>query len=199
MSNALGSPLGHSFGYIQGTPENAVKSAEFVLRNSKASVSEQQAARVVLHAATERKLQVHVVQTQHVLGEPKSARLDRTLAASDDTARLGRQVIEDLARKGVEVADDASRVGKSALQSADDTAMTAATKGRKVLRPATKGAVFIGLVVDSGIRIRDGMEVELRFADGEINQRLREVAHARNAAGMVGGWGGSGWRGGFFR
>ncbi len=48
--------------------------------------------------------------------------------------------------------------------------------------------------MDVALRVRDGIETEERFAAGEITSQEREVAHARNAAGMAGGWAGA-WAG----
>ena len=53
-----------------------------------------------------------------------------------------------------------------------------------------KSAV-VGAAVDVGIRVNDGMQVETEFREGRISQQQREVAHAKNTAGLVGGWGGA--------
>jgi hypothetical protein len=47
--------------------------------------------------------------------------------------------------------------------------------------------VPVGIALDAGMRVVDGVETERRFEAGEISHHERAVAHGRNAAGMVGG------------
>lgn len=58
------------YGCRQGTPEWAVKAAEKTLGNHAATEMEKEAARTVLKAASEGKLSVHVIRTEHLLGQP---------------------------------------------------------------------------------------------------------------------------------
>ncbi|HEV3023392.1 MAG TPA: hypothetical protein VGX76_13035 [Pirellulales bacterium] len=46
-------------------------------------------------------------------------------------------------------------------------------------------------MVDIGRRVEDGIETERLFAEREISHEQREVAHAKNVAGMAGDWGGA--------
>ena len=39
--------------------------------------------------------------------------------------------------------------------------------------------------------LSEGAFIERQFAEGDLTQQEREVAHAKNAAGMAGGWGGA--------
>ncbi|MBM4075800.1 MAG: hypothetical protein FJ267_09175, partial [Planctomycetes bacterium] len=64
------SQLGHAYGHPQGSSEWAVESAKRVMRSPNASTAEKTAAEAVLKAAAQGKLDVHVVRTSHVLGEP---------------------------------------------------------------------------------------------------------------------------------
>jgi hypothetical protein len=164
--------LGHGYGHAQGSSEWAVESAKKVLRQPSATGAERQGAALVLEAAAKGNLQVHVIRTSHVLGEPTAAVLEQTVKSSDDAARLAQSALDDVAR----VSDDAAR---------------AATKGTSLLKAAAKIAVPVAIAVDGGLRIRDGMETERRFEVGDISVHEREVAHAKNVAGMAGGWGGA--------
>ena len=210
------SQLGRGYGYLQGTPEWAVKAAERTLKSTKASVAEKEAARAVLKAARSGRLQVHVVRTNHVLGKPTTTVVEHTAKSSDDAVKLANSVIDDLASKGINVLDDAVRAGDDATRvangliddatrSADDVARPASSAGKgasritKALRVASKVAIPVAIGVDVGVRIKSGMDIEKKFADGEFTQQQREVEHAKNTTGMAGGWGGAGagaWAGG---
>ncbi len=67
-------------------------------------------------------------------------------------------------------------------------------EGSAVAKTVSKVVLPVAVAVDAGLRVRDGVETEQRFAAGAITLQQREVAHARNAAGMAGGWAGA-WAG----
>jgi hypothetical protein len=175
--------LGRAYGYTQGSSEWAVESAKRVLRNPAASEAERGGAALVLEAAAKGNLQVHVVRTSHVLGEATAAVLEQTAKSTDEAVRLAASGLDGLGRNAAQIVDDVARVS-------DDAARPASTGGT-VLRATAKVAVPVAVAVDGGLRIRDGLETERQFQAGEISEQEREVAHARNAAGMAGGWGGA--------
>lgn len=177
--------LKHAYGHLQGSAEWAVESAKRVLRSGKATAAEQAAARAVLHAASTGKLEVHVVRTGHVLGEPTAAVLEQTARTTDDAARLARTALDDVTRASASAVDDAAR----AANAADDAARVA--RNARLTRATMRGLVVVGAAVDGGFRAADAIEVERQFSAGEISQYQREVSHATNAAGMAGGWGGA--------
>jgi len=177
--------LGHAYGHSQGSPEWAVESAKRVLRSGKATAAEQSAARAVLEAAAKGKLEVHVVRTSHVLGEPTAAVVERIATTTDDAARLARTALDDVVRASANNVDNAAR----AASASDDAARLA--RSAKFTRTATRSLIFVGVAVDAGFRVDDAAEVERRFDAGEISEQQREVEHAKNAAGMAGGWGGA--------
>lgn len=82
-------PLNHAYGHRQGTVEHAVESARRVLRSSKASPAQREAARRVLEAAENSTLDVHVVRTRHVLGKPTpgATTVESTISARPRAAR----------------------------------------------------------------------------------------------------------------
>jgi hypothetical protein len=180
------SQLGHAYGHPQGSSEWAVESAKRMMRSPNASAAEKAAAETVLKAAAQGKLTVHVVRTSHVLGEPTAAVLQQTLRSSDDAARAAQFAIDDIARASSQVVDDAARA-------VDDAARVAATSTTTTtsLKTVAKGTVVVGVLVDGGLRVSDGIETERKFVAGEISVQQREVSHAKNAAGMAGGWGGA--------
>lgn len=206
------SQLARSYGYLQGSSEWAVKAAERTLTSSVASAAEKEAAKAVLQAARSGKLHVHVIRTKHVLGEPTVALLEGTTQASDDAARLARTVVDDLAARGINVLDDVAAssddVARALVRTSDDAIKGAANVGddlaraavaaegstgtvAKVAKVGSKIAIPIAVAVDVGLRVNEGVTIEQRFAEGELTQQEREISHAKNAAGMVGGWGGA--------
>lgn len=194
-----GSPLNTAYGYRQGTPEWAVRSAQRVVGSSKATIAEREAAQAVLDAAARGRLQVHVVRTSHVLGEPTAAVMEQSLACTDDAARLARDALARTTRAVGAAADDAARVasaGSEAAGAVDDLARAGEVAAAEratgaVLRTAGRVAVPVAVAVDAGLRVNEGLNIERRFDAGELTQEQREVEHARNAAGMAGGWGGA--------
>lgn len=168
--------LGRAYGYAQGSSEWAVESAKRVLRNPAVSKAERRGAGLVLEAGAKRKLQVHVVRTSHVLGEPSAAVLEQTVKSTDEAARLAASGLDG--------------VGRGVSQAVDDVARATSTGG-SVLRTTAKVAVPVAVVVDGGLRIRGGVETERQFRAGEISIHEREAAHARNVAGIAAGWGGA--------
>lgn len=190
------SPLRHAYGYHQGKPEWAVESAKRVLKSAKAGPAEKAAAGEILKAAAERRLTVEVVRTKHRLGEPFVAVVEQSLSTTDDASRLARAALDGLARPAATSLDDAARATE---QLVDDTGRATGQTARAAPR-ATAGRVAgkvlvpVGMAIDGASRAKDAKAVEAQFASGQIGQQKREVEHAKNAAGFVGGWGGA-WAG----
>ncbi|HEV3004982.1 MAG TPA: hypothetical protein VGX78_11000, partial [Pirellulales bacterium] len=211
------SRLGNAYGYAQGTPEWAVESAKRVLRSTKATPTETATAEAILRGAATGKLEIHVIRTSHVLGEPTAAVLEQSLRSTNEAATIATTAIEDLATVASRASDDLARVvaggaerqapkiARTVIEDAaavsarasDDVARAVAggsdavAGGSAALNTLGKAALIVGVTVDGGLRIKDGMETERQFAEGEISHEQREVAHAKNAAGMAGGWGGA--------
>lgn len=82
------SQLGHAYGYRQGTPEWAVKSAERLVKSKTATEPERWAAKQVLEAAAKGKLEVHVIRTPHVLGEAMKPTLVQSLKCTEQASQL---------------------------------------------------------------------------------------------------------------
>ena len=92
------SPLSRAYGYQQGTSEWAVESAKNVLRSNQASPTEKAAANAMLEAAACGKMEVQVVRTKHILGEPTVAVLESVSATSEDAASLARSALAKMSR-----------------------------------------------------------------------------------------------------
>jgi hypothetical protein len=176
------SAVGRAYGCEQGTPEWAVHAAKRVAQDSKASVAEKQAAKLVLEAAQQGNLTVQVVRTRHVLGEPVVAVLESTLKAGQAESKIAATVVEEMA-----AAANAAKVATSAGPAAASVEGAAAT-GASTLSKVGKAAGVIGVAVDGGVRIHSAIETEKKFERGEISEKEREITHAKNAAGMAGGW-----------
>lgn len=178
--------LGHAYGHVQGSSEWAVESAKRVLRHPNATEVERRGAALILDAAAKGNLQVHVIRTSHVLGEPTVAVLEQTVKCSDEAARLAKAAFADVARATTPAIDDVARSANTASRAAAETG--------NVSKTVSKVALPVAATVDAGFRVRDSIETEQRFAAGEITSQQREVAHVRNVAGMAGGWAGA-WGG----
>lgn len=61
----------------------------------------------------------------------------------------------------------------------------------KALPVAGKTLAIGGTLVDLGMRGCQAYQVEQQFQRGEISDRDRVISHAKNGAGMAGGWGGA--------
>ncbi|MCR4412046.1 MAG: hypothetical protein NUV77_06420 [Thermoguttaceae bacterium] len=178
------SQLGHAYGYPQGSSEWAVEAAKRTLRSTKASAAEKTAAKAVLEAAAAGKLQVHVVHTGHVLGEPTAAVLKQTVGTTRAASKAAQSAVDDLMKAAAQSSDDAARTTLRLSR-------TATKPGATALKTAAKGAVVVGAAVDAGLRISDAADTERRYTAGQITEQEREIAHARNVAGMAGGWTGA--------
>lgn len=84
------------YGYRQGTPEWAVKAAEKTLGNHAATEVEKAAARSVLNAASEGKLSVHVIRTEHVLGKPTRTVWESMSKCTWEAENLAKSALESL-------------------------------------------------------------------------------------------------------
>ncbi len=182
------SQLGHAYGHPQASSEWAVESAKRVSRSAKATTSEKEAAVAIFKAAANRKLQVHVIRTNHILGEPTAAVLQQTVQTSETAAKLAHSALSEVTKTSLHVADDVARL-------TDDAAKFVANNSNTVsgtLKTVAKASVVVGVAADGVLRVRDGFETERKFVAGEITVKEREVSHGKNAAGMAGGWTGAG-------
>lgn len=195
-----GGQLGHAYGHPQASSEWAVEAAKKVLRHPGATEAERRGAEHVLNAAANGQMQVHVVRTSHVLGEPTAAVLEQTVHVTDDASRLARTALDELASSVATTVDDAARSADDLARAADNVARSAddvaraAAEGGTLAKTASKLVLPAAVVLDAGIRVYDGSKTESQYAEGSISLEEREVAHARNAAGMAGGWAGA-WAG----
>lgn len=210
-----GSPLGRAYGYVQGTPEWAVKAAERTIKSPVASAIEKEASKSVLKAACNGNLKVHVVRTNHVLGEPTAATLEETVRAADGAAALARPALDALTQDAVAAVEQESKVGgklpdslrKAMAESASEANSAARYGGKaapetadavatlsKVGPVVSKAALPIAAAIELDLRVSKGTEIEHQFATGELSQEQREVEHAKNVAGAAGGWAGA-WAG----
>lgn len=175
------SAINRAYGFQQGTPEWAVQAAKRVAESSKASAAEGHAARLVLEAAKEGNLTVQVVRTRHVQGEPVAAVLESSLKAGQAESKIAATMLEELGH-GAKSAQAASQTAKAAEGAAK------AARGASTLSKVGRAAGVVGVAIDGGVRINSAMGTEQEFQSGEISDKQRELAHAKNAAGMAGGW-----------
>jgi hypothetical protein len=201
------SPLGNAYGYPQGTPEWSVKSAERVLKSTKASAVEKNAAEAILKAAAKGKLQVDVIRTELVLGEPKAPALQQSLKCTEEATKLATQTMEDL---GLVVEDNAPRIAQAIEDVTDATAaprvvktveetaevveqaLIYSPKGEcmlvKVFKGAGKVVLPVGLAADTGIRVYYVTQQLERVKAGELSPEECEIEVGKTIAGLPGGW-----------
>jgi hypothetical protein len=160
------------------------------LKSGKAGSVEKTAASEILKATAERRLTVEVVRTKHVLGEPFVAVVEQSLDTTDDAVRLARTALDGLARSPATALDDAARVSELAIDDGGRVAGKVAKAGTrtKTGRFLGKALVPLGIVIDGSCRVKDAKAVEEQFSSGQITQQTREIDHAKNGAGFVGGW-----------
>jgi hypothetical protein len=176
--------LGHAYGHPQGSAEWAVDSAKRVRSSTKATSAEKRAAQEILTAASRGKMEVHVVRTSHVLGEPSAAVLEQSAGTTPAARRMAADALNGATKTG-------STAVKRGAGSTDGVAAAVRGASGKALRSAAKATVVVGVVVDGGMRVNDAVDVEKRYAHGELSKHERVVKHAGNAGGFGGGWGGA--------
>ncbi len=211
------SPLNRAYGYEQGTPEWAVKSAERICRSQGCSRLEIRAAEQVLEGARIGKLEVHVVRTPHVLGEPGKVVLERSISCSRKATMLAEESIHALSRAKVPAKPFAD-LSPAPLEGKLTPPVNPTVTGSKVRTPGgtpevacpsageagpvaeraakvLKGVAVVAIVADVGQRSWNAIETERAYESGAISREERNLSHATNAAGMAGGWAGA-WAGG---
>lgn len=90
------SPLKTTYGTLQGTNRNAIRSAARVLKSARATRAERVAAARVILAAQKGRLKTGVVRTGHVLGRPDVPQLEgrwNTSRVAQEARELERQII----------------------------------------------------------------------------------------------------------
>ena len=81
--------------------------------------------------------------------------------------------------------------GARALPEAAEAATAEAGMLTKVVPIAAKTVAVAAVVVDGAVRGHQAYQVEQRFQRGEISDRDRVLAHAKNGCGIACGWGGA--------
>lgn len=207
------SPLQAGYGYKQGSSEWAVEAAKKTLQNHAASSSEKGAARLVLEAAAKKNLRVWTIRTPHLLGKPGAPVIESVVKCSEKAARLAVDylaVYNKAAKSLAKAAEPAvaapasitSAATSPAVKSAEGTKAASASKAipqplsktTKVAKNLSKGGKALGVVgaaADAGIRAYAAKETEEDYQAGKITRQERNLTHAKNGAGLVGGWGGA--------
>lgn len=180
-----GSPLAKAYGTEQGTAEWAVQAAKRVASSPKASPAEVATAHEVLKAAKAGSLEVVVVRTKHVFGEPKVAILEASSKASHTTAMEASAILGQLAPSTNVAPATTGNLGSPPKQGKPSLSGAG---------PISKGAGLAGMAVDLGMRATQVVETEQAYGKGGISARERGTRHARNAGGLAGGWS-AGWAG----
>ncbi len=207
------SPLGKAYGHFQGTSEWAVEAAKRTLDSRSASVAEKKAAEAVLRAAAEGKLEIRVVRTRHSWGEPvgtfvKPYKTNKEAAKAAESylaTRSKSPAIENLehanhtaqaARGGLEggrsVPKSLEKPSSGIPSQAMNRTVNASEKtARSLLRTAGKWISVVGPALEAGLRANEVVNTEQQYQSGQITIQQRELAHARTAAEMAGGWAGA--------
>jgi hypothetical protein len=99
-AKANGSPLNRGYGYMQGSIEHTLKSAEHMLKSPKASPLQKRAAQLVIEAAAkgQNRLTVQVVRTYHVLGKTSNIVAENVASSGSQHQKLAQEIIKQNAR-----------------------------------------------------------------------------------------------------
>ena len=90
------SPINRSYGYIQGTPENAIAGAVRMLKNNQLPAQERFAYETLIREAAHGNIRGETVRTVHVLGEPGLPTLQRDNSCSTTAQTLAKAASKEL-------------------------------------------------------------------------------------------------------
>jgi hypothetical protein len=116
------SPVKLFHGHLQGTPEYAREVAMDVLARQAASTDEKAAAKEMLRALEESRLDIEVVRTPHVQGKPLPTRVESIVSVGGNVSHLSAEEVKNLLLRtpGATIAlvrDGGADNGKLALES----------------------------------------------------------------------------------
>lgn len=171
------SPLGTGYGQKQGTIEWAQKAGEETLKSRTASFAERRAAEIVQREIPKGNVEVQVVRTTHVQGQPQTV----TVHAPSCSQTL----------KAVQkaVTGASCQIPSKESKAAAETAKNALKHTR--FSQVGKVAGIAGTVVDAGVRVYESYEIEKQYQNGELTRHERNKGHVKNAAGGVAGLSGA--------
>ena len=190
------SPIGRAYGCEQGIPEWTVKAAKHIIENSKASVLEKEPAKMVLDAAKNGNLTTLVVRTKHILGQPYAAVLESTTKAGEAESKLAKSILEEIKTDSnpkqlpttiSRVPDKTVKPAPSTTSSNDKVSLEKISTGGQVLKTASKVLPVIAVAYEGYQRVNESKNIEEQYSNGSITEQQREVEHAKNVAGGVGG------------
>ena len=194
------SPIGRAYGCEQGTSEWAVRAAKHITENSKASVLEKEAAKVVLDAAKNGNLTTLVVRTKHILGQPYAAVLESTMKVGDAEIKLAKSILEEINTASnpkplpttiTRVPDKTVKPAPSSTSSNDKGSLDKISTGGHVLKTASKALPVIAVAYDGYQRVNESKNIEEQYSNGSISEQQREISHTKNVAGGIGGFTGA--------
>lgn len=110
-TKANSSPKNAGYGYVQGSIEHTLKSAEYVLKSTRASEVQKRAARAILKAAAQGKLDVYIVRTFHVQGKVTRTIIEQLVQGAEAHQALAKGIIASLEKSGISIR--AKDTGKS--------------------------------------------------------------------------------------
>lgn len=200
-TKANSSPKNKGYGYIQGSVEHTLKSAEYVLKSNRASEAQKRAAREILKAAANGKLDVYIIRTYHVQGKITKTIIEQMVHCTKVHQEMAKTIIEALEKSGFWAYNKKDKTAggvppkqpeKTPKQPKNNPQTKGAEKPAAGAKGASKalraGSVGIGIAIDGGFRGYHSYKVEEAFKSGTITENERLVAHGENAAGAVGGW-----------
>lgn len=190
------SPIGRAYGCEQGTPEWAVRAAKRITENTKASVLEKEAAKMVLDAAKNGNLTTLVVRTKHILGQPYAAVLESTMKVGEAEIKLAKSILEEINTASnpkplpttiTRVPDKTVKPSPTTTSSSDKVSLDKISAGGQVLKTASKALPVIAVAYEVHQRANESKNIEEQYSNGSITEQQREVSHTKNVAGGVGG------------
>ena len=108
------SPINKSYGYPQGTAENAVAGAKRMLEQEGIPIKERIAYETVIKEAARGNLRIETVRTPHVLGEPGLPKLEKVNFCTTEAAEIAKVASKELSAAEVAIGG-ALNTGKNIL------------------------------------------------------------------------------------
>ena len=155
--------LGHAYGCPQGSSEWAVKSAERILNSQAANPTEKLAAQAVVEAARDGRLQVHLVRTSHILGEPTGVALEQTMPCSKEAQQLASSIPEAVAAHSAKAASRAETLASRTAK------VGAGSKGSSAGAATAESGVRVGAVLTKVGGAAAGVAGAVQLIDGYHN------------------------------
>lgn len=183
---ANNSALSQAYGYPQGSPEYTVKAAERMLKSTRSSRAQKEAAEAIILAAEKGLLETHVVRINHVQGSPTGI----TITKSSGNTHAAKKMAQEI-KKNYNIQsslDDLQKVAKRNWKNF-------ARGGAQGLKVVLRWSGPLAAVVEAGTCGIELYDIHGKVKSGDITAqeagRTYTTFGTQTAGGVVGAWGGA--------